>query len=107
MVANNDKSADNRKPSFGVCVLAGLGAGVLSSLHSESLVPGPVANPATPDLLLANRLGFIYSIVVGLWLAWFRRAWPRAAIEVADGSVGGLTYMWLCASRNFLAIIVG
>jgi hypothetical protein len=44
---------------------------------------------------------------VGLWLGWLQRSWQRAIIGALAGVGIGLAYMLLCASRNFLAIMVG
>ena len=97
----------NRKMNAGLAFLCGLFAGVVCYLFAEWLVPKQVASSGDHDILLANRLGFIYTPVVGLWLGWLQRSWRRAAFGAAVGIVIGFFYMWLCASRNFLAIMVG
>jgi hypothetical protein len=98
---------DNRKMNAGLVFLSGLVVGVICYLIAESLTPKQVANPGDHDILLANRLGFIYTPVVGLWLGWLQRSWQRALLGALVGVVIGFCYMWLCASRNFLAIMVG
>ncbi|MGH7970597.1 MAG: hypothetical protein ACREIC_17870 [Limisphaerales bacterium] len=87
--------------------LSGLTAGVLIYFVAESLTPKNVASPGDHDILLADRLGFIYTPLVGLWLGWLQRSWKRAVAGAVVGVGIGLVYMWLCASRNFLAIMVG
>jgi hypothetical protein len=91
----------------GLVFLNGLVIGVVCYLIAELLTPKQVANPGDHDILLANRLGFIYTPVVGLWLGWLQRSWRRALFGAMTGVVIGFSYMWLCASRNFLAIMVG
>lgn len=91
----------------GLVFLSGLVIGVICYLIAESLTPKQVANPGDHDILLANRLGFIYTPVVALWLGWLQRSWQRAILGALVGIVIGFFYMWLCASRNFLAIMVG
>lgn len=100
-------SPGNRKMNSGLVFLSGLGAGVACYLLAESLVPRDVASPGDHDICLANRIGFIYTPVVGLWLGWFQRSWPRASYGAGVGILIGVVYMWLCASRDFLAIMVG
>jgi hypothetical protein len=98
---------DNRKVNAGFDFLGGLVVGVACYLVAESLTPKQIANPGDHDILLANRLGFLYTPVVGLWLGWLQRSWRRALLGVLVGVVIGSFYMWLCAGRNFLAIMVG
>jgi hypothetical protein len=97
----------NRKMNAGLAFLCGLVAGVVCYLLAEWLTPKHVASPGDHDILLANRLGFIYTPVVALWLGWLQRSWRRAAFGVVVSIVIGFIYMGLCASRNFLAIMVG
>lgn len=98
---------ENRKTNAGLVFLSGLGVGVVVYLLAESLVPRQVASPGDHDIFLANRLGFIYTPIVGLWLGWLQRSWRRAAFGAVVGVIIGFIYMWLCASRNFFAIMVG
>jgi hypothetical protein len=99
--------ATNRKLNGGLIFLMGLVAGVVCYLIAEALTPKQVANPGDHDILLANRLGFIYTPVVGLWLGWLQKSWRQALIGAGVGILIGFGYMALCASRNFLAIMVG
>lgn len=100
-------SLENRKTNPGLVFLSGLGIGVVAYLLAESLVPRQVASPGDHDILLANRLGFIYTPIVGLWLGWLQRSWRRAVFGAVVGIIIGFIYMWLCASRDFFAIMVG
>jgi hypothetical protein len=100
-------SPDNRKMNAGLVFLSGLGVGVVCYLLAESLIPRQVASPGDHDIFLANRLGFIYTPIVGLWLGWLQRSWRRAAFGAVVGIIIGAFYMWLCSSRNFLNIMVG
>jgi hypothetical protein len=97
----------NRKQNAGMVFLSGLLVGVLFYFVAEAVTPKHAANPGEHDVLLANRLGLIYTPMVGLWLGWLQRSWSRAAFGALAGVVIGFIYMWLCASRNFLAIMVG
>jgi hypothetical protein len=97
----------NRSVATGSAFLTGLIAGMGCYLLAEVLTPQQVANPGEHDVLLANRLGFIYTPVVGLWLGWLQNSWTRAAIGTFVGVLIGFLYMWLCSSHNFLAIMVG
>jgi hypothetical protein len=98
--------AANRSPNFGATLLTGVAVGVVSYLVAEALVPR-TNNPGDHDLLLAARLGFIFPQAVALWLAWIQRSIQRAIGGVVVGVAIGFAYLWLCASRNFLAIMVG
>ncbi len=100
-------ATENRNPNTGLVFLTGLLIGVIFYLIAEAITPKDVSNPGEHDVLLANRLGFIYTPIVGLWLGWLQRSWSRAAIGAFVGVVIGFIYMRLCASRNFLAIMVG
>lgn len=99
----------NRKTGTGFVFLWGLGLGVACYLLAEALVPRDVLilGPGAHDILLANRLGFIFTPAVGLWLGWLQRSRRQAAIGAVVGIGIGCIYMWLCSSRNFLAIMVG
>lgn len=97
----------NRVQTSGRAVACGIVIGVVCYLTAESLTPSNVNNPGDHDLLLATRLGFIYAPAVGLWLAWLQRSVRRAATAAVVGVFVGAIYMWLCSSRDFLAIMVG
>jgi hypothetical protein len=99
--------AENRRLNGGLVFLMGLLVGVVCYLVAEVLTPKQVASSGDHDILLANRLGFIYTPVVGLWLGWLQKSWRRALIGAGVGIAIGFGYMMLCASRNFLAIMVG
>ncbi len=99
--------AANRTVKGGLIFMMGLAAGVICYLMAEALIPKQVASPGDHDILLANRLGFIFAPVVGLWLGWLQRSWRQALLGAGVGVAIGFAYMALCASRNFLAIMVG
>jgi hypothetical protein len=99
--------AENRKLNGGLVFLTGLLLGVGCYLLAEVLIPEQVANSGDHDILLADWLGFIYTPVVGLWLGWLQRSRRRALCGAGVGIAIGFAYMALCASRNFLAIMVG
>jgi hypothetical protein len=59
------------------------------------------------DMMLAQRLGLIYTPAVGVWLGWLQHSRERC---VAGGVIGlaiGIAYFVLCMTRDFLAIMVG
>src|SRR5262249_34310330 len=101
------RMVENRRQNMGIALVSGLLAGVACYVVAELLVPRDVTSPGDHDIFLANRLGFIYASTTGLWLAWLQRSPRRAALAIVVGIGVGLAYMWLCASRNFLAIMVG
>jgi hypothetical protein len=98
---------DNRRINTGLVFLSGLAIGVVCYLLAEWLTPQQINSSGHHDILLANRLGFIYTPVVGLWLGWLQRSWPRALLGAAVGILIGFIYMWLCSGGNFLAIMIG
>src|SRR6266702_4426755 len=79
--------------------------GVLCFFAAIAMIPADVANPSVHDLALANNLGFIYPVVVGLWSAWIRRSRRWAVVAVVSGLVIGVAYYLLC-DYNFLAVMV-
>lgn len=97
----------NRRLHPGLVLLFGTAIGAVCYLLAESLTPKDVASAGDHDVLLANRLGFIFAPVVGIWLGWLQRSWKRAIGGALLGVCIGVAYMWLCSTRNFLAIMVG
>jgi hypothetical protein len=98
---------DNRHVKAGFVFLVGVVVGVVCYLLAESTTPKNVASPGDHDVMLDQRLGFIYTPLVGLWLGWLQKSWRRALLAAGIGVVIGFIYMALCATRNFLAIMVG
>jgi len=64
-------------------------------LVAEWLTPKNVASSGDHDILLANRLGFIYTPFIGLWLGWLQKSWKRAAVGAIVGIAIGFVYMAL------------
>jgi hypothetical protein len=102
-----DEKHVNRKMNVVFALIIGLTVGVPCYLLAEGLVPPNVASATDHDILLADRLGFIYPAIVAIWLGWLQRSWQRAFFGVCVGIGIGIIYMWLCASRDFMAIMVG
>jgi hypothetical protein len=100
-------NTDNRHVRTGLVFVAGVVIGVACYFLAESITPKTVASPGDHDVLLAQRLGFIYTPIVGLWLGWLQKSWRRALLATGVGVAIGFIYMALCATRNFLAIMVG
>jgi hypothetical protein len=98
-------STPNRVLNGGQVFLCGLLIGAVSFLVAEALVPASVASLGEHDLLLANRLGFIFPPLLGIWLGWVQRSWTRALTGMLAGFGVGLIYFLLC-ERNFLAVMV-
>jgi len=84
----------------------GLPVRAVCYIAAEGFIPKQVGS-GDHDILLANRLGFIYTPAVRLWLGWLQRSWRRALIGAGVDIGIGSGYMILCASRNFIAIMVG
>jgi len=97
----------NRLPSGSTVFLSGLVLGTVSYVISEFLIPGNFSSPGDHDIFLATRLGFVYAPLVGAWIGWLQRSWLRIVAGVIVGIGVGVIYMFLCPSRNFLAIMVG
>ncbi|MEO1525311.1 MAG: hypothetical protein AAFX06_07735 [Planctomycetota bacterium] len=86
--------------------VAGAFLGVATYLLSLGLVPSTVTTPGEHDLRLANYLGFVYPVVVGLWVAWYRRSNRWAILGVSIGLAVGVFYYVLCNARNFFVIML-
>jgi hypothetical protein len=84
-----------------------MAVGIVCYLIAEALIPKQFGSPADHDIRLADRLGFIYTPIVGLWVGWLQRSWKRAITGAIVGALVGFLYMLLCASGNFMAIEVG
>ena len=65
-------NADNRHVRAGLVFVAGVLIGVACYFLAESFTSKTVASPGDHDVLLAERLGFIYTPIVGLWLGWLQ-----------------------------------
>lgn len=87
--------------------LVGAVIGGISFVVSLMLVPVSVANLTEHDLRLANHLGFIFPVLIGVWTGYVRRSIARGVLGVICGVVIGVFYYMLCESRDFLAIMVG
>jgi hypothetical protein len=99
---------ENRKFSTGTTFTIGLVAGAVCYLLAESLIlPNRVDSPIHHGILLANRLGFIYPPVVGLWLGWLQRSWRRVVGAAVVGVAIGFAYRRMCASGDLLAGMAG
>jgi hypothetical protein len=97
---------ENRSFPTWIVLLQGVALGLLAYGASEWSIPRSVVDPGDHDLLLAQRLGLIYTPLVGLWLGWLQRSRGRAAAGCLAGFGIGLVYFLLCRRGNFLAIMV-
>jgi hypothetical protein len=83
-------------------LVLGLGAFAVAEL---SLPRG--LDPGDHDMMLAQRLGLVYTPLVGAWLGWLQRSRRRALLGALAGVGIGIVYYLLCMSRDFFAIMVG
>lgn len=96
----------NRVLSPLVVLLHGAVLGALAYAIAETTIPRSLLDPFEHDLRLAQRLGLIYPPLIGLWLGWVQRSWSRSLRGTIVGGGIGAAYYFLCAGRNFLAIMV-
>lgn len=95
-----------RQLNYPALFAVGLMVGAVSFLLSMALIPSSIQSISLHDLRLANHLGFIYPVMVGLWASWVRRSLPWAVVGVVSGLLIGSIYYLLCGF-NFLAVMVG
>src|SRR5947209_2702842 len=76
----------------GITFAVGSVLGVICFFAAIALIPADVPNPSVHDLKLANNLGFIYPVVIGLWSAWVRRSMRWAAVAVVTGLGIGVAF---------------
>jgi len=100
------RAIENRRLSTGATVLGGAIIGAICFLIAESLIPATSPSPAAHDLMLARRLGLIYTPIVGFWLGWLQRSIERAAWGGGLGMLVGLVYGLICSPLNFLINMV-
>jgi hypothetical protein len=97
----------NRHVATWVVLLQGLGMGLLAFGIAELSLPHSTLNSTSHDMMLAQRLGLLYTPAAGAWLGWLQRSRNRALAGAAVGLGIGAIYFVLCMGQNFLAIMVG
>ena len=98
--------ADTRQPPTWVVLLQGFALGLAAFAAADLSLPGGL-DPGDHDMMLAQRLGLIYTPVVGAWLGWLQRSLRRAGLGAVAGLGIGVVYYLLCMSGDFFAIMVG
>jgi len=98
--------ADNRHFPTWAVLLQGLALGLGAFAIAELSLPRGL-DPGDHDMMLAQRLGLVYTPLVGAWLGWLQRSRRRAALGALAGVGIGIAYYLLCLSRDFFAIMVG
>jgi hypothetical protein len=99
-------SLENRRFPAWLVFLQGSALGLLAFGLSEISIPHASVNGGVHDVLLAQRLGLIYTPAVGVWLGWMQRSRSRVIGGAIVGLVIGLVYYVLCLTYNFFAIMV-
>jgi hypothetical protein len=97
---------DNRRFPTWMVFLQGLAVG-LAAFTVADLSLSRDLDPGSHDMMLAQRLGLVYTPVVGAWLGWLQRSRRRAVVGALAGLAVGTVYYLLCTSRDFFAIMVG
>ena len=97
----------NRQISTWVVMLQGPGLGLAAFGLAELSLSYSMLKPGDHDMMLAQRLGLVYTLLVGLWLGWLQRSYRRTLAGAIVGLVIGGIYFVLCLSRDFFAIMVG
>ena len=93
-------------PSW-MIALQGVAVGLVAFGLAELLVPRGVADSGEHDMMLAQRLGLLYTPAVGLWLGWLQRSRQRMVMGVLVGGGLGGAYFIVCMAKDFFAIMVG
>lgn len=96
----------NRSFATGSVFLQGAAIGFLSFALAELSTPHAGLDSGTHDVMLAQRIGLIFTPAVAVWLGWLQHSGRRMAVAAGIGLVIGLLYFILCSGRNFLAIMV-
>ncbi len=79
--------------------------GSVAFVVAVTLIPGEASSPSAQDLLLANYLGFMFPMVVGIWSGWVQHSCRWAAGGIAIGlAIGACRYL-LCGDK-LLAVMV-
>jgi hypothetical protein len=97
---------ENRQFPTWMVLLQGLALGLAAFAVAELSLPGGL-EAGDHDMMLAQRLGLVYTPLVGAWLGWLQRSRRRALMGALAGTGIGIVYYLLCMSRDFLAIMVG
>src|SRR5260221_908238 len=98
--------ADNRHFPTWMVLLQGLALGLGAFAIAELSLPRGL-DPGDHDMMLAQRLGLVYTPLVGAWLGWLQRSRRRALLGELPGVWIGIASYLLCISRDFFAIMVG
>ena len=97
----------NRQFKTSLVLSQGLALGLVAFAIAELSLSHSTFDSTNHDMMLAQRLGLIYTPAVGAWLGWLQRSRSRILVGIGVGLIIGAIYYVLCAGQNFLAIMVG
>ncbi len=97
----------NRQFKTSLVLSQGLALGLVAFAIAELSLSHNTLDSTNHDMMLAQRLGLIYTPAVGAWLGWLQRSRSRILVGIGVGLIIGAIYYVLCAGQNFLAIMVG
>jgi len=97
----------NRRFATRLVFLQGLALGLAAFGIAEASLPHATLDSTNHDMILAQRLGLVYTPAVGIWLGWLQRSRNRMVAGALVGLLIGGIYFILCMSQDFLAIMVG
>jgi hypothetical protein len=108
-VFDGQKEAErvNRHFPVWMILLQGVVLGLLAFAVAELLVPRSVLDSGDHDMMLAQRLGLVYTPAVGVWLGWLQRSRERMIAGLLVGAGIGVAYFIVCMAKDFLTIMVG
>jgi hypothetical protein len=96
----------NRHVAMWMVMLHGLVLGAAAFAVAEVSLPRPL-DPTNHDVMLAQRLAFIFTPAVGAWLGWLQRSRNRILAGAVVGLGIAAAYYVLSMTKDFFAIMVG
>lgn len=100
-VANFNRSDWRMTAAFGFLI------GLVSFVLAMSLIPSNAGNPGVHDRYLAQRLGWIFPLLVALWLGWVQHSVLKTLLALLIGTTIGMLYGELSKEpSDFFAIMV-
>ena len=95
----------NRRVASWLALLQGAVIGAIAFGVAEISLPHGL-DPTRHDVMLAQRLGLLFTPAVGAWLGWLQHSNKRVLAGLVVGLGIGAVYYVLCMSRDFFAIMV-
>ena len=96
----------NRHYPTWLILLQGLALGLIAFGVAELSLPGHLFDSGDHDMMVAQRLGLVYTPGVGAWLGWLQRSRQRTGVGALAGLGIGIAYFVLCTTKDFFAIMV-